>query len=328
MKYEPLDSRVDGVTLFEDRAEVRRLSAVTLPAGVHGLQIGGLSLSTDDGSLLIAATPEPPGLPDPGGIRVLSAAIRRQRHTEGADAAAREAALQRVEAARAALVACCDRRARLQDQLQRQEALCQGWIGGFAATPAAADQPGWEAGWKALQSALEPLTCAVRDAAIAIDDATREADLAERRYAAACVVRQRFAAAAEIQLQLDAPATLRLELRYLTPCALWRPAHEARLLSAPGAPDRPTVAWQGMAVAWNATGEAWEGVALTFSTARPGRAADPPLLQEDRLSLRPKTEEERRTVRVEAREVDIRQAGEEGRRDVGSLPASRTAASP
>ena len=57
------------------------------------------------------------------------------------------------------------------------------------------------------------------------------------------------------------------------------------------------------AVVWQNTGEVWGDVELACSTARPTLGTSPPTLTADRLSLRAKSDSERRVVDVTVREV-------------------------
>ena len=54
----------------------------------------------------------------------------------------------------------------------------------------------------------------------------------------------------------------RISLDYMVPCALWRPIHRATL-------DGGSLLFECEAAVWQATGEDWREVALSFSTARP-----------------------------------------------------------
>jgi uncharacterized protein (TIGR02231 family) len=63
------------------------------------------------------------------------------------------------------------------------------------------------------------------------------------------------------------------------------------------------------AFVWQDTGEDWNGVRLSLSTARPTLAAAPPQLTDDVLTLRERTSEERRTVEVDLREEDVTTVG-------------------
>lgn len=90
---------------------------------------------------------------------------------------------------------------------------------------------------------------------------------------------------------------------YQVPCAQWRPQHEAHLQSD----DKVLFITHG--VVWQNTGENWNGVTLTLSTAKPSLGLDAVLPGEDILQLREKTREERRHIQVQARDQVIQTAG-------------------
>src|SRR5690606_24514418 len=100
-----------------------------------------------------------------------------------------------------------------------------------------------------------------------------------------------------------------LEVKYRTPCALWRPEHLARLNQDAKNPHAGEVEWTSWGVAWQRTGEDWGDVEVAFSTARPAQVADVPVLDDDRLSKRKKTAEERKQVVVQMREEQVKDTG-------------------
>jgi uncharacterized protein (TIGR02231 family) len=75
-----------------------------------------------------------------------------------------------------------------------------------------------------------------------------------------------------------------------------------------------------LAAAWQRTGEVWEDVEVRFSTARPARAASAPLIGDDVLVSRRKTDQELRRVEVSAREQEVMAAGAAGARAVDEMP--------
>lgn len=95
--------------------------------------------------------------------------------------------------------------------------------------------------------------------------------------------------------------------QYQVPCALWRPAYDAELCQA-GADGAATVTWRSHGTVWQRTGEAWDDVALTFSTERPALGAKLPLLSDDLLSLREKSRREREVLEIESRDQVIQRA--------------------
>lgn len=105
-----------------------------------------------------------------------------------------------------------------------------------------------------------------------------------------------------------------LEWEYQVPCALWRPEYTARLEAG----EQIEVDWQSCGTVWQASGEDWPGVELSFSTARPTLGAELPLLDDDLLSARPKTDHEKRVIEVSSRDEVIQKtssAPEEKRSD-------------
>ncbi|MCA9545007.1 MAG: DUF4139 domain-containing protein, partial [Myxococcales bacterium] len=99
----------------------------------------------------------------------------------------------------------------------------------------------------------------------------------ERRLVADVVVRYRAAAAGQATLHVDG----------VTPCALWRPSHEAERL-----PDG-RLRWTTGATVWQRTGEPWTDVALVLSTDRPSARAELAPLARDRLSLQSKAQKKK-----------------------------------
>ena len=312
-------SRAQRVTFFEDRAEVVRSASVRASGGKSWVRVSGVTPFADDRSVRAGIGA---GEATILGVRV----VRRLDSVRVGDPAELRAAAARTEEAqlersgRAASVQSERRR------LARLEALRRDWAGGVARVPQglSESQPEWRAGYEALavesQAALGQLAQARRALNGAEDALQRDTVALEALQGE----RSRWEAFLEVQLERApdaAEAELELELTYRTPCALWRPEHLVRLeRDSDEAPDGRLVI-QTFAVAWQATGEVWEGVEAFFSTARPGRAASAPLLADDLLYTRDKTSEERREVVVAARDETVDLAGlQRGQRVKDELP--------
>ncbi len=108
-----------------------------------------------------------------------------------------------------------------------------------------------------------------------------------------------------ILVTIDAPLPGKGILRcgYQVPCAQWRPQHEAHLI------EDNKVLFISQAVVWQNTGEPWENVSLTLSTAKPSLGLDVILPEEDILRLREKTKEERKHIKVQVRDQVIQTTG-------------------
>jgi len=110
----------------------------------------------------------------------------------------------------------------------------------------------------------------------------------------------------EVDVLAEAEGEVELRIDYVVPNALWRPLHTARLLG------RSKVQVVSSAAVWQNTGEDWKDVELQFSTARSSLGTEPPVLQQDLLTVKKKNE----AVVVQARQVQMQKAG------LGSAPSS------
>ncbi|WP_438026815.1 DUF4139 domain-containing protein [Sorangium sp. So ce233] len=352
----PHPSAARAVTLFEDRAEVVRAARVEVAAGAQWVAIGGVSVFVDERT--VQARVAPAGGPEgAGAARVTAARVRWRAHREAA--LGREAidALEREhrEASRRAAAAELAR-----DRASRREAhldqLLARWAHAMGEVPKDAGEPArlasWRAGVEALRAALDEALAASAEARAARAHAEDDARRATARLREGSVEQPRYEAVIEVEIHAPAPQPVEIELTYRAACAVWRPEHLARLsvdgadaagdaagaggaATAAGAGDaaaavaggaaaqgtRGSVELTTWATAWQATGEAWENVAARFSTARPARSAEAPLLADDVLRLRRKTDLERRRVVVEARDQAITAAGlDRGARAVDEMP--------
>lgn len=296
-----LDTRPLRVTLFEDRAEVVRQAKAQLPTGTVMVSLRGITPLVDDQSVQPMLS---------GTVKLLSSQVTRRSHeaptgseTELSESETdqKQASARRVAAERALEVA--------QVHEGRTSALLLAWIVALGRVPqgAATGLAGWRAALTQLLSAqtgaLDQLSAAQKEILAAKQDEKR----AQLRYQAARRLRPRRESTIDLQVEVPQTTVVTIEVTYITPCALWRPEHLARLSQNPDGTAVLQVVTS--AVVWQRCGEEWNGVVCRFSTARPAQHASPPLLSEDQLRLRRKTDAERRTIIVEAREQSIAVAG-------------------
>lgn len=93
-----------------------------------------------------------------------------------------------------------------------------------------------------------------------------------------------YLAQIETDLMISEAGEYEIIFDYVVPNALWRPAHQARLLLEP----EVKIAWQCDGYVWQRTGEDWHNVDLIFSTARTSLGVEPPLLKDDLLNVQEK----------------------------------------
>jgi uncharacterized protein (TIGR02231 family) len=311
-------SRAVKVTLFEDRAEVVRRARVALRAGVQWVSLAGVTPFVDDRSLQARVAGH-----GASGVTVIAARLRRRFHWQ--PAAGREAVdtLElAAEGARRKADAAAAEVARLESEEHRVRQLFAQWSAGIAAAPRFLADEARGAEWRAARFALDEATSAILEARARAHEAKLRADeeagRAELRLAEGLAQQPRYETFVEVQLEARGDVETDVEAIYRTPCALWRPEHLARLVDSPGGSRLELVTW---ATAWQQTGEAWTDVEVVFSTARTAKASSPPLLADDTLVARKKTDEERKRVVVEARDQAVQVAGlDRGARAVDEMP--------
>jgi uncharacterized protein (TIGR02231 family) len=293
---------ITAVTCLEDRAQVTRSGRVELAAGVQRLLIGPVTplavdrslraeVVADDGiataidaRVVRVYTPRPVSAPGPNAHE-----LRRLVYDLGRERAAlsdRESASQ----TRVALIG--QARADLLRDIAEQT--------GFGIT----EPERWAAELDRLTDEGERRhheLHATIDERTAIDRRIHDAQSA---LDTAVTEDQELTATVEVVIEADRAGSAELRVVHLVPCALWRPAYRATL-----AADRRSIEVESDAVVWQRTGEDWSGVALSLSTARPTLAARPPSLVEDRLTLRDRSQEEKKHVEVDLREEDISAVG-------------------
>lgn len=316
------------VTFFEDRAEVTRKARAKLPAGVSWVALGGVSAAVDDPSVVAGIRGE--------GARVVAARVVRQVRQ---DPALTESEITAIEAAEAAARRTRQDAERAPSRARSYEArcaaLCETWLMRVQQVPRAqpgsrsrpeaqpqaeAQTPSWRTAYGVLDQALRAALDQVSAATEALRAATEEEARASLRLQEGRRLVPRHETAVEVQVEAAAPGEVEIDLTYRVPAALWRPEHLAQLVPRADGKGHELIL-RTLAVAWQHTGEDWRAVPCRFSTARPAQSASPPLLSDDVLFSRKKTDAERRVVQVEAREQAIAVAGlDRGTRAVEEMP--------
>ncbi|MGW0585774.1 DUF4139 domain-containing protein, partial [Streptomyces sp. NPDC002920] len=290
---------VTAVTCLEDRAHIERAVVLDLGAGVQRLRLGPVSALAVDRTLHAELTADHPAT-------VLDVRIVRSWTPRGPlpPADGDSALRHRVHALEEERLALGQRRDRLHARLDLLGRLSADLLReiGEGAGSGESERPRWARELDRVDDerdahAEQLRTVEARLAALA-------AELGEAQRAMHLSEEEPAELVGHIELTVDAAAAgpVGLRLSHLTPCALWRPAYRAVL-------DGDSLTLETDAMVWQRTGEDWSDVRLTLSTARSALATDPPLLGEDRLTLKDRSAAERRTVDVELREEEIGDLG-------------------
>ncbi|SDO19793.1 mucoidy inhibitor MuiA family protein [Actinacidiphila guanduensis] len=318
---------ITAVTCLEDRAQVERSGTVHLAAGVSRLRIGPVTPLAVDRSLRAEFTADPQagqgGSPSEEGPisagtagvraaapRVLDTRVVRVHTPPPPGEPGRDASVLRRE------VHALERESQEVRQLQERLESALAVVEQARADVHRDIVQGAGAGDADPERWADRLDRVEQEAEARIGELHRqrrrlhdvEQELAEARAALAATENEPplLTAHLEVVVEAGSAGAAHLKVAHLVPCAVWRPAYRATL-----AEDRGTVRVETDAFVWQRTGEDWDGVRLSLSTARPTLAASPPRLTEDVLTLRDRSAEERRTVEVDLREEEIATVGAE-----------------
>jgi hypothetical protein len=260
------DSRITAVTVYSDRAIVTRTTSSDLIVGEHAVTFENLPAALLDESVQASGK----GV---NGATILD--VRTQ--TVFIETAAND----RVKTLEDQIKALQKQRRLLDDRvkiLEEQRGFVQRMLqasttlAGTATTRPSLDE------WQKLAAYSDESLGKIASELQSIDtqkedvqakEATFHQQLGELRTA-----RGKRSKTVIVRVAITGPGKLEIALRYAIPNAGWAPAYDARLRSA----DR-TVELSYFGNVRNGTGEDWNNVALTLSTARPGVGGAAPELK-------------------------------------------------
>lgn len=268
-------SLVTDVTVFPSGAEVTRRVTVDLAAGENDLVIADLPVGLVAEALRIMA---------PKGVTVGASTLKPEVPTPLAAETTpeRRAAEQALAAAQATLtaatgavdlvradIAAADARLAFAQSVRLTEvgttaAVIREAAAAIGAEVAAAAQAAVTA-----RAALPPLEKAQADAALAVTRA--------ETVLAALPTAPESHAVLSVVLEAEAAGKVDLVIRHFVESAGWTPVHDWYLTTG----DVPTLRLDRAASVQQFSGEDWTDVALTLSTAQPGRAVAPGQLWPD-----------------------------------------------
>ncbi|MGB1014774.1 MAG: DUF4139 domain-containing protein, partial [Nannocystaceae bacterium] len=310
------DAPVREVTVLEDRASVTRRGQVRLKPGLNRLRVAEVAPILADKTLcgavkLLGVADDEDAAPRVTDIRMRRQQVARpQERTDATQALLREQKTMQV--AMAKQEAEVDR---LRHQLSGVEAIEHALVDELAVDVAwgRVATEAWSEGL--TQTAAEVRR--IRDTLLTCEHALRlESEIFDnlaKRIAEASQVRDTIRAELIVEVMVATAGTYEVRLDYIVPGACWRPQHRAQLLdTAEGA----QVAFTSEGCVWQATGEDWLDVQLTFSTERPSLGTQPPQLSTEILYTQKKQDH----IQVQVREQTIATTGVGGGQPSEDLP--------
>lgn len=305
-----IEAPVTEVTLTEDRARVVRRGIVTLPRGEVTLEIHDVS------PLLVNKTLQTTVRQTDGGetkdVRVFDSRPKRQKinsselRSDELRALAAEAEVLALEEA--------DLKGRIQ--LLSRQAEVVGQVVGTTIHEMSEDasigftDPGeWGGQLGKLSERERELRAEVLERSFQWQELKAKSRRLTTRREAAAQPGWEMRASIESDLSVASEGDYEVEIDYVVPGACWRPYHRATLKENE---DAGEVELSCEACVWQQTGEDWSDVDLLFSTARPSLGVEPPLLENDTIRVRRKSE----TVDVQVRQQTVHTTG------LGSEPSA------
>ncbi len=263
------DSKITSVTVYANRAMVERTARARLEPGRHRVTFAGLPSTADMHSFRVSGRA-------PFALTILGSETKRIFHKEAVD--------ERIKAIREKILAAEASKSEVQARLDvvgSQKAFVESvrsTTGDLLSRELALgkmDTESWRGAYDFLGSSLEDL--AVRRLALdaRMKELNAELDLLnqELRMVQRTSADVSFDAVAEVEVGSPG-GEAELSLTYLVSGASWWPSYDARLLLDEGAVEMTTYG-----VVTQKTGEDWNDVALSLSTARPATGAAPPPLE-------------------------------------------------
>lgn len=260
-----IEAPIDKVTVYPDRAQIMRTAHLNLTAGTHILLIENLPLAVDANSFSASAAGVA-GMTLLGlNHRVVSnlenpneKAANLERSIKNLERTEKQAIADRMESfafQKDFLASIKEESGRdIADQLQTLNL----------------DVAQWKEAYLFIGKALRDVSDSIRLASAELEDVDNRIRQLQDELNILQRDRQFQSRSAEISLMLDKPGPVELSLTYMIGGATWKPLYDARLLSA-----TESVELGYYAEVSQRTGEEWNDVDLTLSTAIPSIKTDP-----------------------------------------------------
>lgn len=299
--------KIKKVCLLEDRAEVIRSGKLKLEAGQHRIEIENVSPILQDLSLRAEVKKN---------AKVFDVRVKRKMNIRATERPEEIAKLEaKIEELTTQFVEMGEDRKRAEQRyeyLMRMLALSIKDIS-FDAAWGYVNADTWHETIDALSKKAENELSTNLDTYFSQIDLSKELETLIKSRTLKSRPDINFSAKLEVDIEVKKAHEIELEVSYIVPNALWRPIHSAQLI------DDKELLFSSRAAIWQNTGEDWNDVELIFSTARTTSGTEPPLLEDDELSVQKRAE----SFIVETRQVSLQNTGMG--REPGTAPPPKSA---
>lgn len=258
-------SSIGDVTVFSDRALVRRTAELRIPAGETTLVFSDLPAATDPASIQVSGS----GAFTLRDVRVATRQLSRDVSAERKALEDERRGYEASMAIEADRVREAEAERRFVDDMAKR-------VTSSASDDETAplDTAAWARMLDFYRGRYQALNLAVREAKARITTLQAEIDRVNRELRALGGGSGMTIVEAELSLEATAPTAARLELSYIVSGPSWRPDYVVRADS-----DGGKLSLHYRATVRQSTGEDWSGVSLSLSTARPQAGGSAPELE-------------------------------------------------
>lgn len=265
-------SRLDAVTVYPSGAEVTRIGKVKLERGEHTLLFADLPANAVSSSIRVEGKAN--GRLEIGSVDTRSVSVPRADDAVVATERRRvEDAIEKFKDEKAALqtsVVAAETQKRLIDnlaQLPTRPAPANG---------AASPQPDWGQLFALIGERAAQAQKTILDTQVKMRDVDRQIRDLEGKLASLAPTQQ-MRTEVKVFVNAEGPLEADIVIRYQVRSASWTPFYDARLTTGTKS-QAPKLALVRRASIQQRTGETWDNVALSLSTARPAAGTAAPLL--------------------------------------------------
>jgi uncharacterized protein (TIGR02231 family) len=264
---EAADAKIVGVTVYADRARVTRSATIQLPAGASAVEIGALTTNLDERTVEVRGRSS-------GQVTIRGVDVRQEFLVEDANRQAAERQHQLDE--------LLEQKSLLESQialLNSRKTFFENLSSGISRSDKGVPQiDDLKKLYDFYSEELTTVSNSLLDTQAKLRAQQREIDRLKQELSG--LSQQKSSRKVVISVQAEKPEELELTLFYTVHNASWEPIYDARLNTTDG-----SVLLSYNAYVRQRTGEEWDGVKLSVSTARPAENGELPELKPVYLSL-------------------------------------------
>jgi uncharacterized protein (TIGR02231 family) len=260
---EVVDTRIDAVTVYADGAKITRTGTVQLNAGLNSLLLEKIPSSADPSTFRVNAAGT--GKASLMGINHIEVRHEKALNDRIAELDAQIRGLERIT-----IPGLDDRLAVMQETKEFLLRLAKGGTddANREFNDGRIDVTDWETAFSFISKRMTTVTDSIRVLMRAREDNVEKLSLMQNEKSRISSTITEFSRTVQVDVQVETAGVFSFSLEYIIPGATWSPLYDAHLDREKG-----EVEFNYFAEVRQSTGEDWNDVNLTLSTARPASLA-------------------------------------------------------